>query len=68
MDNICQDDSNNTDSFADLARVADPVQTWMQRANGPDDSESVSVRMSSVALRELQSRYAQKWMQTGSRR
>eukprot|EP00959_Pyramimonas_sp_CCMP1952_P175061 3658307-Pyramimonas_sp.AAC.1 len=27
MGNICQEDSENRNSFADLARVADPVQT-----------------------------------------
>eukprot|EP00959_Pyramimonas_sp_CCMP1952_P339609 7112234-Pyramimonas_sp.AAC.1 len=50
IDNICQDDSKNANSFADLARVADPVQTWMQQTNEADDSESVSVRMSSAAI------------------
>eukprot|EP00959_Pyramimonas_sp_CCMP1952_P091931 1924463-Pyramimonas_sp.AAC.1 len=39
-ESTCQYDSNNTNSFADLARVADRIQTsWMQQTNAPDHSK-----------------------------
>eukprot|EP00959_Pyramimonas_sp_CCMP1952_P078625 1643399-Pyramimonas_sp.AAC.1 len=45
MDNICQDDSQNAHCFADLARVADPVQTF--RCSRP---AGLMIPMSSLAL------------------
>eukprot|EP00959_Pyramimonas_sp_CCMP1952_P467481 9491685-Pyramimonas_sp.AAC.1 len=52
-DSTYQDHSYNTNSSADLARVADSDLS-MEQTNAPDDSESVSVSISSVTLRNLE--------------
>ncbi len=53
-DSTSQDDSTNTNNFVILDRAANRVQRFELSTNATDDSEFVSVNISSVAVLELE--------------